>query len=196
VTRPSDDTFMWSWDDDDPFGNGAANENPTGVGMFHYNLRFPGQHFDIETGTNYNFFRDYDPVTGRFTQSDPIGLQGGPATYAYADNSSINKLDRYGLDTCGSGYTEGFVPDNPLTFPFSYCCRRHDNCYDNCFSMPSKEECDDSFCQCTYNRCATFSYASGVRLLCQRWARAYCWAVTWRGQAAFAAARRECTMCK
>lgn len=37
------------------------------------NFRFPGQYEDDETGTFYNYFRDYDPATGRYVESDPIG---------------------------------------------------------------------------------------------------------------------------
>ena len=35
------------------------------------NLRFPGQYFDVETGFYYNYFRYYDPSTGRNITSDP-----------------------------------------------------------------------------------------------------------------------------
>ena len=40
VTRPSDNTAMWTWNSD-PFGTDAANTNPAGAGTFAYNLRFP-----------------------------------------------------------------------------------------------------------------------------------------------------------
>jgi hypothetical protein len=35
----------------------------------------PGQYFDKETRLAYNYFRDYDPQTGRYFQSDSIGLE-------------------------------------------------------------------------------------------------------------------------
>lgn len=40
------------------------------------NLRFAGQYYDQESGLHYNYFRDYNPQTGRYVQSDPIGLEG------------------------------------------------------------------------------------------------------------------------
>lgn len=52
-----------------------------------YNLRYPGQYFDSETGLFQNWDRDYDPQVGRYIESDPIGLEGGLDTYAYALNA-------------------------------------------------------------------------------------------------------------
>ncbi len=49
-------------------------------------IRFPGQWFDDESGLHYNRFRYYDPQTGQFISSDPIGLIGGLNTYWYAKN--------------------------------------------------------------------------------------------------------------
>jgi len=61
--------------------------------------RFPGQRFDIESRLYYNYFRDYDPTTGRYMQSDPIGLGGGVNVYSYALANSVNKFDLFGLAT-------------------------------------------------------------------------------------------------
>ncbi|MCB1595649.1 MAG: RHS repeat-associated core domain-containing protein [Xanthomonadales bacterium] len=88
---------IWQWHSD-PFGTTPANEDPDNDGNnFVSNLRFPGQYFDIETNTHYNYFRDYEPQTGRYVQSDPIGLKGGINTYSYVGNDSLSYTDEYGL---------------------------------------------------------------------------------------------------
>ena len=56
-------------------------------------MRFPGQMYDSETGLHYNYFRTYDPNTGRYITSDPIGLRGGLNTYVYVEGNPQNKID-------------------------------------------------------------------------------------------------------
>jgi uncharacterized protein RhaS with RHS repeats len=48
---------------------------------------------------NYNYFRDYDPQTGRYVESDPIGLEAGVNTFAYAIANPVSFVDPQGLDT-------------------------------------------------------------------------------------------------
>jgi len=76
-----------------PVGSTAANP-----------LRFPGQQHDAFTGLHYNYFRDYDPATGRYLQTDPIGLSGGANPYIYAMANPVRYTDAKGLE---------ILPSNP-----------------------------------------------------------------------------------
>ena len=88
---------VWRWDSD-AFGTTAANEDPDGdMNATTINLRFPGQYYDQETGLHYNYFRTYDPSTGRYLESDPIGLRGGLNTFAYVGGNPLSYVDPLGL---------------------------------------------------------------------------------------------------
>ena len=65
------------------------------------NLLFAGQYFDQESGLAYNRFRYYDPQSGNYLASDPIGLAGGETPYAYVHNP-MGWIDPFGLAGCGN----------------------------------------------------------------------------------------------
>jgi RHS repeat-associated protein len=104
VVEPNADTAIWRWDLAGPssassavFGDSQPNTDPDGdASNFELNLRFPGQYVDAETGLHYNYFRDYEPGTGRYVQSDPIGLLGGTNTYGYALQNPTRWVDPTG----------------------------------------------------------------------------------------------------
>lgn len=96
ITR-QDHAIVWRWDTAEAFGASAPQQDPSSLGSFVYNQRFPGQTFDAETGLFQNWHRDYDARIGRYRQSDPIGLAGGINTFAYAESSPLSLIDPMGL---------------------------------------------------------------------------------------------------
>jgi len=62
-------------------------------------FRFPGQYYDQETGLHYNYFRYYNPTSGRYITPDPIGLAGGINLFTYVANNPVNNIDPRGLQT-------------------------------------------------------------------------------------------------
>ncbi len=61
------------------------------------NFRLPGHYYDEETGLHYNGNRYYDPATGRYLRTDPLGIDGGLNLYVYAMNSPLMFTDPDGL---------------------------------------------------------------------------------------------------
>lgn len=98
--------IVWYWNSA-PYGDTDANERPSASNgvpgslgsaqSFSYNLRFPGQRFDLALGSHYNYFRDYDPAVGGYLQSDPIGRDGGINLFAYVDGAPTIAFDPFGL---------------------------------------------------------------------------------------------------
>jgi len=138
---PARNVAVWRWDlNGSAFGEHAANEDPDGdATLTKFNLYFPGQYLDAETRLHYNYFRDYEPGTGRYVESDPIGLEGGISTYSYVGSNPLKLTDPRGLEALvccrllGSaagwllrkrhcyfivdGLSYGLYPESPPRFP-------------------------------------------------------------------------------
>ncbi|WP_408951389.1 RHS repeat-associated core domain-containing protein [Lysobacter sp. Hz 25] len=99
VIDPSRNLAVWTWDaKGEAFGNNPPNQDPDQDGTaLVFDMRFPGQRFDVATGLNYNYFRDYDAGIGRYVQSDFLGLIDGPTTYSYALQNPVKNSDSLGL---------------------------------------------------------------------------------------------------
>jgi RHS repeat-associated protein len=120
VVTNSANAIVWRWDGIDPFGGALPSKDPDGNGQsFTLNLRFPGQYFDQETQLHYNYYRDYDPQTGRYLQSDPIGLDGGINTYAYVGGKPLRFSDPFGL------YPGQYPPPPPGYDPSTWTPGQH-----------------------------------------------------------------------
>lgn len=99
VIDPSREKAIWVWSlTGEVFGNDVPDQDVDRDGIvFGFDLRFPGQRSDVVSGLNYNYFRDYEFATGRYVESDPIGLKGGAATYAYVSGRPTLNTDPVGL---------------------------------------------------------------------------------------------------
>ena len=82
----------------EPFGKATVDPAPDACqSLFELNVRFPGQYADAETGWHYNFYRTYDPNTGRYLEPDPLGQLDGTNVFPYAHSNAVNVIDPSGL---------------------------------------------------------------------------------------------------
>jgi RHS repeat-associated protein len=105
---------VWRWE------RPAFGDAPPSLQLRTVNLRFPGQYHDAESGLHYNHFRDYDPQTGRYVESDPVGLDGGINTHAYAGGHPLTRIDPLGLYEMCHRNVQGPIPGR-------HCYMRYDD---------------------------------------------------------------------
>ena len=115
-------TIVWRWDGD-AFGQGGINNDPDGDGIeVNSPLRFPGQIVEEGSGLYYNYFRDYDSRTGRYIQSDPVGVHldfSAPQLKTSIVNLG-NELEKDAgmslYDRLLLNHSYGYVNQSPLSF--------------------------------------------------------------------------------
>jgi RHS repeat-associated protein len=118
---------VWQWPysafgDNKPTGilkatvspNNALTQDPTTNALLKatapavkFNLRYPGQYFDDESNLNQNFNRSYQFGQGRYSQSDPIGLEGGLNRFGYSEQNPLSFIDPFGLQVVSGGSGAG-----------------------------------------------------------------------------------------
>ena len=117
--------------------------------------------------SDYNYHRTYDPSTGRYLESDPIGLQGGLNTYGYALQNPLKYSDPYGQTPAAAGLcfvpgvgwvgcaTAGLIGGSILTI----ACVVTGTCqdfFDAVRDYAKSDDCDDDdeFCRKERERCS------------------------------------------
>lgn len=94
------DRVVWEYDGVYSLAYGYAfiAEDPDNDGAsVEIALRFPGQVFYGFGAFSYNYYRDYDSISGRYIQSDPVGIDGGNNTYLYSLANPLRFTDPLGL---------------------------------------------------------------------------------------------------
>ncbi len=124
VVTDSNNATVWKWE-----GDAFGSQSPQ-VETVKMPLRHAGQYNDTETGLFYNYFRYYDPKTGRYVTSDPIGLEGGLNTFGYVGSNPLHKIDPRGLIAWDAYYGEAggglvFFGGKIVHFVFKATCENN-----------------------------------------------------------------------
>ena len=88
--RVSYDTFGM------PTFTNAANQ-PLSASSIGNDILFQGRRYDKETNLYYYRARYYDPIMGRFLQTDPMGYKDSMNLYQALNMNPVNLLDPFGL---------------------------------------------------------------------------------------------------
>lgn len=97
---------IWNWPYSlNPFGENRA----VSTSGYVLNLRLPGQYADGEAGLKYNLHRSFDAASGRYLESDPLGLAAGPSVYAYVGGRPLVASDPLGLANVLIGPSVSFI---------------------------------------------------------------------------------------
>jgi RHS repeat-associated protein len=131
---------------------------------------FLKQYFDKETKTHYNINRNYNPITGRYIQSDPIGFDGGVNTYLYANGNPVGLVDPEGL--FGWDDIVNSVSNNTVSYGTSDC----EYYKKRCIETGGK---DSYYCSTAQKMCNLFpkkegSWSNCVRKCLQDYDHKYC----------------------
>jgi RHS repeat-associated protein len=116
VIDPIRNVAIWRWSvTTSAFGDHNNDADPDGNGTtWWFQLRYPGQYDDGSWVPTYNHFRHYEAGTGRYVESDPIGLAGGISTYGYAGSNPIRFWDSAGLNWTWSGTVKSLTAGEGL----------------------------------------------------------------------------------
>jgi len=82
------------WHEYDPFGEQSGNDS------LEFAFGFFGKRYEPEINLYYGRARFYDPISGRYTQPDPLGTYDSLNLYLYAKNNPLVYTDPFGLAGC------------------------------------------------------------------------------------------------
>ncbi len=106
----------------DPYGNVTASNTTTG---FTNPYQYTGREAD-SPGLYYYRARYYSPMMGGFISEDPLGFDGGQASfYAYVDGNPLNDTDPLGLCDCAVDPQKmaDYLRSHASRTPGGYCAR-------------------------------------------------------------------------
>jgi RHS repeat-associated protein len=98
----SQDAEVITYEEYHPYGTSAYRAANSAIEASPKRYRYTGKERDEETGLYYHEARYYACWLARWTAADPIGLQGGPNRFAYANNNPLTFNDPGGTSPADS----------------------------------------------------------------------------------------------